>query len=175
MAESAKSAELFYKRFEPIENLVFSVILSIIRDRDTAFDVLQDTIVLAIRHYDQLQDKEMLKHWVLRIAKNESFTYLRKQRNSKEILAEPEYMAALPAFSAQSVEQTVVSGDDREALNRAIKKLDRVDQLILYLRYHEDMKLTQIAACTGFTLPKVKSRLSRAFKKLRRILETDEN
>jgi|GEM_PF-3879753 len=174
MAESVKDAEQFYEQFEPMQDLVYALIRSLVRNREDALDILQDTIVLAIRHYDQLQDKSMLKPWVLRIARNESYTYLRKHSRSKEFLTEPVQLSTLPVSDAASVEQDVLRAENRRRLILAIRQLGEVDRLLLYLRYHEDMKLHEIVRATGFTLPKVKSRLSRAYKKLRLALEKYE-
>lgn len=175
MANSVQQAQLFYEQFEPMEDLTYGVILSIVRDREAALDILQDTIVLGIRHYEQLQNKEMLKPWILRIAKNESISYWRKQKNRREAPAQPEYLAALPIEDGQSVEGLALAGDRRELLSCAIKTLCETDRLMLHLRYQEDMKLTEICELTGYSLPKVKSRLSRACAKLRRILENQHD
>ncbi len=175
MADSVQKAELFYEQFEPMEDLTYGVILSIVRDREAALDILQDTILLGIRHYDQLQNKEMLKPWILRIAKNESISYWRKQKNRRESPEQPEYLAALPLEDEQSVEGIVLAGNRREILSCAIHKLCETDRLMLHLRYQEDMKLTEIAELTGYSLSKVKSRLSRACVKLRKILESQHD
>ena len=167
-----RAAEQFYEQFEPMQDLVFALIRSLVRSREDAMDVLQDTILLAIRHYDQLQDKAMLRPWVLRIARNESYTFLRKHGRSKETLTEPIQFHMLPA-EGLSVEQNVLRAENRRRLLGAIGQMDEVDRLILYLRFHEDRKLNEIAEITGFTLPKVKSRLSRAYAKLRRALEKE--
>ena len=173
MTETEKSLEQFYEAFEPMQGLVYGLILSLVRNREDALDILQDTIVLAIRHYDQLKDKSMLKPWILRIAKNESYTYLRKNRRSKELLTEPGLISLLPVASKESVEQSILRSEETARLMLVLRDLDDVDRLMIYLRFHEDMKLTMIAEATGFTLPKVKSRLSRACKKLRRMLEKE--
>ncbi len=173
MTETEKSIEQFYEAFEPMQGLVYGLILSLVRNREDALDILQDTIVLAIRHYDQLKDKSMLKPWILRIAKNESYTYLRKNSRSKELLTEPILLSLLPVASKESVEQSILRSEETARLVCALQGLNEVDRLILYLRFHEDMKLTVIAQATGFTLPKVKSRLSRACKKLRFVLEKE--
>lgn len=173
MTETEKALEEFYEMLEPIQGLVYGLILSLVRNREDALDILQDTIVLAIRHYDQLKDKSMLKPWILRIAKNESYTYLRKSSRSKELLTEPNLLSMLPVASKENVEKSVLRAEETERLLCALRGLDEVDRLILYLRFHEDMKLTTIAEVTGFTLPKVKSRLSRVFKKLKRVLEKE--
>ncbi len=173
MTETEKSIEQFYEAFEPMQGLVYGLILSLVRNREDALDILQDTIVLAIRHYDQLKDKSMLKPWILRIAKNESYTYLRKNSRSKELLTEPLMLSLMPLASSQNVEQSILRSEETARLIFALQSLDEVDRLILYLRFQEDMKLAMIAEVTGFTLPKVKSRLSRVCKKLRRIMEKD--
>ncbi len=175
MAQSVQQAQLFYEQFEPMEDLTYGVILSIVRDREAALDILQDTILLGIRHYDQLQNKEMLKPWILRIAKNESISYWRKQKQRRESLTQPEYIAALPLEDEQSVEGLVLAEDRREMLCAAIHALCETDRLMLHLRYQEDMKLTEISELTGYSLSKVKSRLSRACAKLKKILESNHD
>ena len=51
--------------------------------------------------------------------------------------------------------------------NDAIGKLSPREQAVIRLRFFEDMKLEEIAQCTGTNLNTVKSRLYKALKKLK--------
>ena len=57
-------------------------------------------------------------------------------------------------------------GGTRESYD-AIGKLSPREQAVIRLRFFEDMKLEEIAQCTGTNLNTVKSRLYKALKKLK--------
>ena len=55
----------------------------------------------------------------------------------------------------------------QDLVQDAIGKLSPREQAVIRLRFFEDMKLEEIAQCTGTNLNTVKSRLYKALKKLK--------
>ena len=128
-----------------------------VKNRDAALDVVQESIVKALSKADGLRRAESLKPWFYRILINESMNYYRYTRRLTPLEEAAE--AAAPA------------GDHAARLDllAAIDRLDPRDQLIIRLRFFEEMKLEEIAQAAGLNLNTVKSRLYKALRKLREL------
>lgn len=74
--------EMFYK----YKNLVFFVIDSIVSNRETSEELLQDSFLDAYNKIDSFKEGTNFKAWLLRIAKNKAINYYNKDR--KEIIDE---------------------------------------------------------------------------------------
>ena len=128
-----------------------------VKNRDVALDVVQESIVKALSKADGLRRAESLKPWFYRILVNESMNYYRYTRRLTPLEEAAE--AAAPA------------GDPAARLDllAAIDRLDQKDQLIIRLRFFEDLKLEEIAQAAGLNLNTVKSRLYKSLRKLREL------
>ena len=126
-----------------------------VKNRDAALDVVQESIVKALSKADGLRRPESLKPWFYRILVNESMNYYRYTRRLTPLEEAPETAAPAGDHAA------------RLDLYAAIDRLDQKEQLIIRLRFFEDMKLEEIAQVTGVNLNTVKSRLYKALRKLR--------
>ena len=128
-----------------------------VKNRDAALDVVQESIVKALSKADGLRRAESLKPWFYRILINESMNYYRYTRRLTPLEEAAE--AAAPA------------GDPAARLDllAAIDRLDQKDQLIIRLRFFEDLKLEEIAQAAGLNLNTVKSRLYKSLRKLREL------
>ena len=128
-----------------------------VKNRDAALDVVQESIVKALSKADGLRRAESLKPWFYRILINESMNYYRYTRRLTPLEEAAE--AAAPA------------GDHAARLDllAAIDRLDPRDQLIIRLRFFEEMKLEEIAQAAGLNLNTVKSRLYKGLRKLREL------
>ena len=128
-----------------------------VKNRDAALDVVQESIVKALSKADGLRRAESLKPWFYRILVNESMNYCRYTRRLTPLEEAAE--AAAPA------------GDPAARLDllAAIDRLDQKDQIIIRLRFFEDLKLEEIAQATGLNLNTVKSRLYKGLRKLREL------
>ena len=124
-------------------------------NRDSALEIVQDTVVQAISHADALRDRQAVKPWIYRILVNESLAYLR--RNKKLVF--------LDEFPDRPSQQEDLG--EKMDVYRAVDHLEPKLKTIVILRYFEDLKLEEIAQATGANLNTVKARLYRALKKMR--------
>ena len=127
-----------------------------VKNRDAALDVVQESIVKALAKSGGIRRTESLKPWFYRILINESMNYYRYTRRLTPLEEAPE---------------TAAAGDHAARLDLydAIDRLDPREQVIIRLRFFEDMKLEEIAQATGVNLNTVKSRLYKALRKLREL------
>jgi RNA polymerase sigma-70 factor (ECF subfamily) len=109
------------------------------------------------------------RSWLLRIATNAVNDYLRDAKRRTELVRK-----AVINTRAESVFVIDCSDEllERKALlKEALLSLKPKYQTVITLRFFENMKLTEIAACLGKKPSTVRSWLSRATAKLRKKLD----
>ncbi|MEQ8765504.1 MAG: sigma-70 family RNA polymerase sigma factor [Planctomycetota bacterium] len=139
---------------------VRSLARRLLRDESLVDDVVQDTWLTALRR--EPEDPSRLRAWLARIARNLAFEERRtetRRRRRERRAAKPE---PLP-----STEEILV----REALRRrvveAVLSLHEPYRTTVLLRFFEDLPPRAIARRLDVPVETVKTRLRRAFEKLR--------
>lgn len=155
------------------QEAVFRLAYVLLGDAQDAQDVAQDTFIRAYRELHRFDTTRPLRPWLLQIAKNLA-------RNRRR--AAGRYLAALQrAFmhtprsdhTAASAESDVDQRWEVQALWDAIRQLPEPDQDVITLRYMLDLSTQETADVLGVAPGTVKSRLSRALKRLRGVVEDE--
>lgn len=138
---------------------------SYVQDRDSALDVVQNSICQALEKCWVLRNPAAMKTWFYRIVVNEALQYLR--RHKKEISTEPSEMREEPYQEEGFLKADAGSGEVYEQ----IQKLPPEMKTVVVLRFYEELSLQEISEVTKTNLSTVKSRLYAALKKLEKSLE----
>ena len=151
------------------QQAVFRLCYLLLGDPDDAEDVAQDTFLRAWKHLKGFDATRPLRPWLLSIASNLASN---RRRSAGR------YFAAL--MRAFRDEPTSVRIEEKSAQNleaselwHAVQTLDTNDQRIIYLRYFLDLPVDETAQVLQIAEGTVKSRLSRATEKLRKIIQRD--
>lgn len=131
------------------------------RNKDSALDIVQNAICKALEHYESIRNIDFIKTWFYRVLVNESLSYIRN--NKKEVACDYTQMEE-PVYYESGYEST-------DNLYNQINMLTAEVQLVIKLRFYEDMTLKEIAAITNTNLNTVKTRLYTGLKQLRIQLE----
>ena len=140
---------------------VFGLCFRLVRDRDTAEDLVQETFLLALRDLAQLRQPERFRPWLASIAVNVCRMYLRRQRTRAQGLC------ASDADSPAAVDKGARAGDAPLHVEDALASLDAKSRRILMLFYREGLSQDEIAEMCELSRAAVKSRLHRARERLR--------
>lgn len=151
------------------QQAVFRLAYLFLGDADEAEDIAQETFLRAWDHLKRFDPTRPLRPWLLGIAANLS----RNRRRSAG-----RYLAALTrAFREQPKEATpdekTAQNTEADTLWKAVQHLDLADQQIVYLRLFLDLPVAETAETLQVAEGTVKSRLSRALEKLRKIIHQD--
>lgn len=119
-----------------------------------AEDLLQDICLTAYLKYDQLQQKESFKSWILSIARNRCADYFRKKGSSREVPLE-EVPETKLVYGRQGL---VVSSPVEDTLELLTDR----DREILRLFYWKQLSLAEISEKLRIPVGTVKSRLNTA-------------
>ncbi len=141
---------------------VFVMVLARIRDAEAARDLAQEVMLSVLRALrdGQLRQAERLSAYVHGTARNIANNYLRsrgQQPESVPIVQEIE--VSQPPFDFENSER-------RTLVRSAINRLDSTDRKILLLTLVEGLKPAEISFQLGLTPEAVRTRKSRATKKV---------
>jgi RNA polymerase sigma-70 factor, ECF subfamily len=135
--------------------------------REDAEDVTQDTLLRAHRALARYDAGMSFRTWIMSILVNRCRTALlhRKRRTSRVVLDEA---AVERAVSADGPDAAL-----RDAIERALDRIDPAQREAFLLRYVEMMSYDEMAAATGAGVSALKMRVQRGCDRLRVLLEED--
>jgi RNA polymerase sigma-70 factor, ECF subfamily len=158
------------------QRTVYRYGLKMCRDPEDAKDVLQETLLAAVRTLKDFRGAASVSTWLYTIAR--SFC-LKKRRRSKFAPEQEESLeAAAPGKEARQIPDAARWPDDElagrqieAALERAIGGLDPMYREVLVLRDVEGLTAPEVAEVMGLSVEAVKSRLHRARLAVRAAVE----
>jgi RNA polymerase sigma-70 factor (ECF subfamily) len=162
------------------ERPVFSLIYRMVRDRELAEDLAQDTFIKVLNHIDRYRPEFKLSSWLFKIANNVAIDHLRRrQLDTVSISGSPHAQTqdAIEATSFDVVGQQESALDEMEArelggaIERAIATLRPEYRSCIMLRHVEGRSYEEIAATLDLPLGTVKTYIHRARHELRKELE----
>jgi len=162
------------------ERPVFSLIYRMVRDRELAEDLAQDTFIKVLNHIDRYRPEFKLSSWLFKIANNVAIDHLRRrQLDTISIDGSPHAQTqdAIEATSFDVVGQQESALDEMEArelggaIERAIATLRPEYRSCIMLRHVEGRSYEEIAATLDLPLGTVKTYIHRARYELRKELE----
>ena len=139
-------------------------------DEADAGDVAQETFIRAYKALERFDMTRKLKPWLLSITANQA-------RNRRRSIGR--YWAALQRWqTGRSEEHGNVEGlaDKRYEAKRvwqAVQRLSDSDQQVIYLRYFLELPVSDAAETLNIAGGTVKSRTSRALKRLEAVVTND--
>jgi RNA polymerase sigma-70 factor (ECF subfamily) len=157
------------------ERPVFSLVFRMVRDRELAEDLTQDTFVKVLSHLDRYRADFKFSSWLFKIANNVAIDHLRKRRLDTISIDGSPHAASQEAVEASRFD----IGDDAEnaleelgsAIERAIAGLRPEYRSCIMLRHVEGRSYEEIATTLDLPLGTVKTYIHRARHELRTALE----
>jgi RNA polymerase sigma-70 factor (ECF subfamily) len=133
-----------------------------------AEDVAQETFVRAHRALARYDEQMAFRTWLMSILINRCRTALlhRHRRLSRVVLDEQ-------AVGDARVESGAADAALRDAIQRALAKLDADQREAFLLKHVESLSYEEMAAATGVGISALKMRVRRACERLQTLLEED--
>ena len=158
---------------------VFQIASRFFRQRELAEEAAQEAFLKAYTELSSFEGRGPFAGWLARIATNVCLNMLRSQRRRPEAVVadltddEGEWldqqMAARSAARHRSVEQGRVAADLAE---RILRGLSAEDRLLLMSLDGDDLSVKAVAELTGWSEANVKTRASRARRRMREAVES---
>src|SRR5829696_3064993 len=162
------------------ERPVFSLIFRMVRDRELAEDLAQDTFVKVLNHIDRYRPEFKLSSWLFKIANNVAIDHLRKRQLPTISMDGSPHASTADAVEATTLqiadnqESALDEMESRElgnAIEQAIASLRPEYRSCIMLRHVEDRSYEEIAATLDLPLGTVKTYIHRARHELRKALD----
>lgn len=149
---------------------VYYTIKSMVKDEDTALDILQDSYIRAFRSLDQLQDPSKFRAWIKRIAHNRTVDVLRQNKTvtfSDLESADSDVPIEFEDTRPDHLPDVVIDKQETARLMGEILDALPADQrAVVSMFYYEQMSVKEIAEELGVSENTVKSRLNYGRKKV---------
>ncbi|MCM1356028.1 MAG: sigma-70 family RNA polymerase sigma factor [Staphylococcus sp.] len=152
---------------------VYSYILHIVKNKDVADDIFQETFVKAIMTIKQGRYTEHGKFsgWLTRIAHNLIIDYFRQEKIENSVSADDETTAVLNRrdLCEGNIEDALVSTQIDTDLRRIVMALPDAQREVLVMRFYRNMSFKEIAEATSVSINTALGRMRYAIMNMRRI------
>ncbi len=147
------------------KNLVFSIVLKILNNREDAEEVAQDVFLKAYQSLKNFERKSKFSTWLYRIAYNSAISRTRKKK-FEFVGLDTQIIDNYSTDEVSSNIHQLEDNDQRQMLEKAMAGLSEDENLLITLFYKADNSIEDISAITGLSVSNVKVRLFRLRKKL---------
>ena len=135
----------------------YRVAYSYTRHQEDALDAVQSAVCKALEAHERIKNADAIRTWFYKILINECLTVLKKRGR-----------VVLTADTAKQEEAYYEKGYEQGGdIEQELEKLEMDVQVIIKLRFFEEMSLKEISSITGYNLHTVKSKLYRGLKLLK--------
>ena len=138
---------------------------------DDANDVLQNTFLKAWSNIDQFRGDSKIGTWLYRIAINETYTFLNKERQ-KNVYG----ITDLEDSMVQSLQGDSYFDGDEAALKlqKAVLSLPEKQRTVFNMKYYDEMKYEEMSEILGTSVGALKASYHFAVQKIEALMKLEE-
>ncbi|PWI31428.1 RNA polymerase [Flavobacteriaceae bacterium LYZ1037] len=152
------------------KDLVFTLALRMLKHREEAEEVSQDTFIKAYKSLSKFKGDSKFSTWIYKVAYNTCLDRIKKNKRKYNEIAFDEYTEHQVKTIDNALEN-MVADERKQAIQDCLNLLPNEDGFLLTLYYFEEQSLDEIAKVVGLTANNVKVKLFRSRKKLMVILK----
>lgn len=166
----SKALNLLIRKYS---SLLYKHIYRTTKNETLSKDILQEVFIKVWKNIDTFREEASLYSWLYRIASNESYTALKKEKKhfsptstshiGIEILAGNELLDLFPPEKIEFL------------LHQAIDNLPEKQKLVFELKYFEEMSYEEIQKLTGTSVGGLKASFFHASQKINEFLQSQLN
>ena len=153
---------------------VYGYIFSVVKDKDVADDIFQDTFfkVVATLNSGDYKDENKCIHWVMRIAHNLIVDHFRRNSKMPIVPNRPDCdIVDTLKLHDENVEQNIMRQQTHRNVRKLVKMLPPEQRRVVILRHYGKCDFKDIAARTGVSINTALGRMRYAIINLRRLAE----
>jgi len=163
------------KLIEKHRRRVLDYIRMMVKDRDVADDIFQETFIKVIRVIDsgRYTDNGKFLSWVLRIAHNQVIDHFRQAKQSGKVTeADAGYdILNTLRFSSRTVEDEIVEQQIEAQIRAMVDALPEEQREVVMMRYFSGLSFKEIAEHTDVSINTALGRMRYALINLRKMMK----
>jgi len=171
LAGNQSSLEKLIRRHK---NRIFAYILMIVKEKELAEDLFQDTFIKVINTIRSGSYKEEGKfiQWAMRIAHNLIIDHFRKAKRIPTIDNRDDFdiFEKVP-IPVESIEERIITEQIHKDVKKLIEYLTKEQREVLIMRHYGDMSFKDIAEVTNVSINTALGRMRYALINLRKLVE----
>ena len=151
-------AKWFSKNIIDLQNGMYRLSYSILKNEMDAQDAVQESIYKAYKNLELLENRAKFKSWIYKILTNTSLEILKRKENHLDI----------------ENEKIIAKNDDIDTnltLWEAVQRLSQPYRTTIILFYYEDMSIKEISKITNTKEDAIKKQLSRGREKIKEVIK----
>lgn len=164
------NTQAFSVLVERYQDFVFTISIRMLRNREEAEEVSQDSFIKAFEALDSYRGESKFSSWLYSIVYRKTLDRIRKNNNSRTI----DLVEEITESDIEHIENALhyIQVKERNKLiKKSIEALPEQDAVLVTLFYFDEMSIKEIAAITNLSEDNVKIRLFRSRKKLFTLLK----
>lgn len=130
--------ELYKENFD----VVFKYLFCLTHDLNISEELTQETFYRAFKNINKFKGDSKLSTWLCQIAKNLWYDEINKKK--KNVVSYEENINLVEVDFDESLEEKVISKDNKLKLYRKLQKLDEQSREVIYLRITGDLSFKEI-------------------------------
>ena len=167
-------ASCFKVVLERYQSKVYGYIFSVVKDKETADDIFQDTFykVIVTINSGLYKDENKFVHWVMRIAHNLIVDHFRRNNKMPMIPNKPECdVIDNLRLQDENAENAIIKKQTSQNIRKLVKMLPAEQRRVVILRHYGKCDFKDIAARTGVSINTALGRMRYAIINLRRLAQ----
>ena len=156
------------------KNRIFAYILMIVKEKELAEDLFQDTFIKVINTIRSGSYKEEGKfiQWAMRIAHNLIIDHFRKSKRIPTIENRDDFdIFEKVRIPVESIEERIITEQIHKDVKKLIDYLPKEQREVLIMRHYGDMSFKDIAEVTNVSINTALGRMRYALINLRKLVE----
>lgn len=156
---------------------IYSYILFIVHDRETAEDLFQDTFVKAIAYMQdgRYTTSGKFAGWLMRIAHNTVMDWYRSLAQFHFVEANKDNNLSNvsdPSLVVDNIENQYVNSQTLKDVRRLLDMLPMIQREVVYMRFYQQLSFKEIAETTNCSINTALGRMRYAVLNMRRMAKT---
>lgn len=156
--------ELAFKELtQNIDNDLYRIARTRLADIDDIKDAIQNTMLITYKNTKKIKNFEHFKTWMIRVLINECNKIYNKNKKNNAI-----FERIVNDSGFKIYEEPIKDIDDNISFDSLIAKLNYEERIALTLYYNSGLSYSQISKVLKLNVNTIKSRITRAVKKLKK-------
>ncbi|MDX1462734.1 MAG: RNA polymerase sigma factor [Marinirhabdus sp.] len=151
------------------QDFIYTVVLRMVKQREEAEEIAQDTFVKAFEKLDTFQGNAKFSSWLYSIAYRKGLDHLKKKKRYQ-----PSYdIESIGNDVKEAVEnglQQLMAKERTATIQQCMMELSETNAAVLTFYYYDDLSVKEIAEITDLSEDNIKIRLYRGRKELYSLL-----